>query len=138
MRVTLSVIKAGGNVEFVDCNRNDLCMSLDDLKVKIDLYRPIAVWVVHIGGHIAFQIEEIAALLRDRGIVLLEDCAHAHGSSWKGKRAGTWGNAGVYSFYATKTVSTGEGGMLVTCDRNLADFALALAEGHKLSTGRDH
>lgn len=123
MATPLSVIKAGGNVEFVDCNKDDLCLSLDDLKVKIEKYKPAAVWVVHIGGHIAFQIEKIAELCRQKGIVLLEDCAHAHGASWSGKKAGVWGDAGVYSFYATKTVSTGEGGMLVSNNKSLVEFA---------------
>ena len=123
MATPLSVIKAGANVEFVDCNRDDLCISLDDLKLKIDKHGPAAVWAVHIGGHIAFQIEEIARLCKEKGIVLLEDCAHAHGASWNRKRPGTWGDAGVYSFYATKTISTGEGGMLVTKNMDLVDFA---------------
>ena len=70
--------------------------------------------LVHIGGHIAFEIERIAELCRAEGIFLIEDCAHAHGASWNGRRPGTWGDAGVWSFYATKTVSTGEGGMLVS------------------------
>ncbi|MBD3379130.1 MAG: aminotransferase class I/II-fold pyridoxal phosphate-dependent enzyme [Candidatus Omnitrophica bacterium] len=125
MATPLSVVKAGADVEFVDCNKDDLCVSLDDLKAKIEEFNPAAVWVVHIGGHIAFQIEEIADLCREKGIVLLEDCAHAHGASWNGKRPGTWGDAGVYSFYATKTVSTGEGGMLVTRNKDLAEFARA-------------
>lgn len=122
MATPLSVIKAGGNVEFVDCNRNDLCMQLDDLRTKVDHFRPVAVWVVHIGGHIAFQIEEISSLCKARGVLLLEDCAHAHGASWHGKKPGTWGDAGIYSFYATKTISTGEGGMLVTNNTDLAAF----------------
>ena len=123
MATPLSVMKAGGNVEFVDCNRDDLCMSLQDLEAKIDTYHPRAVWLVHIGGHIAFEVDAIARMCRDRGIILLEDCAHAHGASWKGRRPGTWGDAGVYSFYATKTVSTGEGGMLVAEDPGLVEFA---------------
>ena len=123
MATPLSVIKAGGQVEFVDCNKEDLCLSLEDLKVKIEKYNPVAVWVVHIGGHIAFQIEEIAALCKEKGIILLEDCAHSHGASWNGKKAGVWGDAGLYSFYATKTVSTGEGGMLVTNNKDLIEFA---------------
>lgn len=123
MATPLSVLKAGGRVEFVDCNRNDLCLSFEDLKIKIDKYKPVAVWVVHIGGHIAFQIEEIAKLCKEKGIVLLEDCAHAHGASWNGKMPCTWGDLGVYSFYATKTISTGEGGMLVTKNNQLLEFA---------------
>lgn len=123
MATPLSIVKAGGQVEFVDCNKNDLCVSIEDLKLKIDKYKPAAVWVVHIGGHIAFQIEEIAKLCKAKNIVLIEDCAHAHGSSWNGKKPGIWGDAGVYSFYATKTISTGEGGMLVSKDKSLIEFA---------------
>ena len=51
---------------------------------------------------------------REHGIFLIEDCAHAHGASWNGRKAGTYGDAGVYSLYATKTISTGEGGVLVS------------------------
>jgi len=123
MATPLSVIKAGGKVEFVDCNKEDLCLSFEDLKTKIDKYNPIAVWVVHIGGHIAFQIKEIANLCKEKGIILLEDCAHSHGASWNGQKAGVWGDVGLYSFYATKTISTGEGGMLVTDNNDLIEFA---------------
>jgi len=119
----LSVTKVGGRLGFVDCNKEDLCVSLDDLKQKIGSSKPTALWVVHIGGHIAFQINEITKLCKEEGITLLEDCAHAHGASWNGIRAGSWGDAGIYSFYATKTISTGEGGMLVTSNKDLAEFA---------------
>lgn len=123
MATPLSVVKAGGKVEFVDCNKSDLCISFKDLKQKVDIYKPIAIWVVHIGGHIAFQIEEITALCKEKNIILLEDCAHSHGASWKGKKPGSWGEAGIYSFYATKTLPTGEGGMLVTKNIDLVEFA---------------
>ncbi len=123
MATPLSAIKAGAKVEFVDCNKNDLCMNLDDLKSKIKLYKPVAIWLVHIGGHIAFQTNEIAKLCKENNIRLIEDCAHAHGAHWGNKKAGVWGDAGVYSFYATKTISTGEGGMLVSKDKGLIEFA---------------
>jgi perosamine synthetase len=133
MATPLSVVKAGGRVEFVDCNQGDLCISLEDLRRKIDEFHPAAVWLVHIGGHIAFQINEIAALCRDKRVVLLEDCAHAHGASWNGTKAGAWGDAGIYSFYATKTISTGEGGMLVTANNDLVEFARAYRNYGKFS-----
>jgi len=123
MATPLVIIKANANVEFVDCNKNDLCMSVDDLKKKVKKYKPAAVWVVHIGGHIAFEINEIAELCKRKKIILLEDCAHAHGASWNGNKPGTWGDAGVFSFYGTKTITTGEGGMLVTTNRDLVNFA---------------
>jgi len=123
MATPLSVIKSGGQVEFIDCNTCDLCLSMDSLKEKIAKYNPAAVWVVHIGGHIAFQIEEIAELCRSKKIILIEDCAHAHGASWNSRKPGSYGDAGIYSFYATKTISTGEGGMLVSNNNDLLEFA---------------
>jgi dTDP-4-amino-4,6-dideoxygalactose transaminase len=112
-------------VAFVDCNREDLCMSFADFEAKVVRHRPRAAVLVHIGGHIAFDVERIAELCRAEGIFLIEDCAHAHGASWAGRRPGSWGDAGVWSFYATKTVSTGEGGMLVARDPELLAFARA-------------
>ena len=123
MATPLSVLHMGGRVEFVDCNREDLCMSFADLERKVAEHRPRAVFVVHIGGHIAFDIDRIAELCRAEGIFLIEDCAHAHGAEWNGRRAGTWGDAGVWSFAPTKTISTGEGGMLVSRHEELMDFA---------------
>jgi perosamine synthetase len=125
MAVPLAAQRAGARVEFVDCNREDLCMSFADFEAKVARHRPRAVILVHIGGHIAFDIERIAGLCRAEGIFLIEDCAHAHGAGWHGRRPGTWGDAGLWSFYATKTVSTGEGGMLVTRDPELVAFARA-------------
>lgn len=75
--------------------------------------------MVHIGGHIAFEIEQIAKLCEERKIALIEDCAHAHGAQWNGRTAGSWGIAGSYSFYATKTMPLGEGGMIVSRDEDL-------------------
>jgi dTDP-4-amino-4,6-dideoxygalactose transaminase len=97
------------------------------------MFHPAVVWLVHIGGHIAFQTNEIVALCRDKQVVLIEDCAHAHGASWNGRKAGSWGHAGIYSFYATKTISTGEGGMLVTADNDLVEFARAYRNYGKFS-----
>lgn len=114
MATPLAVIHAGGTPVFGDCNREDLCLSLAEVERGIARARPRAVFLVHIGGHIAFEVEAIAALCRAEGVALIEDCAHAHGASWNGKRPGTWGDAGIFSLYATKTVTAGEGGVLVS------------------------
>jgi dTDP-4-amino-4,6-dideoxygalactose transaminase len=98
-------------------------MSYDDFVVKAERHQPRAVFLVHIGGHIAFDSERIASWCRENGVFLIEDCAHAHGADWNGRRPGTFGDAGLYSFYATKTVSTGEGGMLVSRHPDLIEFA---------------
>lgn len=123
MATPLAIINSGANVQFVDCNKTDLCMSYDDMVKKAEQYKPAAVWVVHIGGHIAFDIDKIADYCKKNNIILLEDCAHSHGASWNGKKPGEWGDAGFYSFYATKTITTGEGGMLVSKHKDLIEFA---------------
>ena len=123
MATPLAAIGAGAEVEFVDCNRTDLCMSFSDFERQAERHRPRAAILVHIGGHIAFDSERIAAYCAANGIFLLEDCAHAHGAEWEGRpRPGGFGDAGVYSLYATKTVSTGEGGVLVSSDPDLVEF----------------
>jgi perosamine synthetase len=123
MATPLSVLQLGGHVEFVDCNREDLCMSFTDFEAKASKYKPKIAFVVHIGGHLSFDIQQIADYCRAEGIFLIEDCAHAHGASWFGRHAGTWGDAGIWSFAPTKTISTGEGGALVSRHSELIDFA---------------
>jgi perosamine synthetase len=128
MATPLAILRAQGEVVFVDCNREDLCMSFADFEAKAERHKPRAAVLVHVGGHLAFESERIASYCRDHGIFLLEDCAHAHGAGWDGRRPGTFGDAGVYSFYATKTVSTGEGGVLVSADADLRAHARAFRD----------
>jgi len=113
--------RAGANVIYADCNKDDLCISLDDIKKKVTSATK-AIAVVHIGGHIAFEIEEIAEFCRLNNIYLIEDCAHAHGASFHGKTAGSWGLGGAYSFYATKTMPLGEGGMICSLDEDFMNW----------------
>jgi perosamine synthetase len=128
MATPLAIRAAGGQPVFVDCNREDLCMSANDLEEKIERHRPRACVLVHIGGHLAFESERIGAVCREAGVFLLEDCAHAAGASWHGRRPGMFGTAGVYSLYATKTISTGEGGVLVSGNHDLIEFARAFRD----------
>ena len=123
MATPLAALGAGAAVEFVDCNRNDLCMSFEDFEAKAERFKPKAAILVHIGGHLAFDSELIASYCRENGIFLLEDCAHAHGAEWSATKPGGFGDAGVYSLYATKTISSGEGGILVSANPDLIEFA---------------
>jgi dTDP-4-amino-4,6-dideoxygalactose transaminase len=125
MATPLAALRAGARVEFVDCNREDLCMSFTDFEAQAERHRPRAAILVHIGGHLAFETPQIAEYCAAHGIFLLEDCAHAHGASWHGRRPGSWGDAGVFSLYATKTISTGEGGMLVSRRPEVIEHARA-------------
>jgi dTDP-4-amino-4,6-dideoxygalactose transaminase len=125
MATPLAAVHAGASIEFVDCNREDLCLSFADFEAKAHRHKPKAALLVHIGGHIAFEAEQIAGFCAQEGIFLIEDCAHAHGATWNGRHPGSYGDAGVYSLYATKTISTGEGGMLVSKRSDLLDHARA-------------
>jgi perosamine synthetase len=125
MATPLAAVRAGARVEFVDCNCSDLCMSFADFEAKAERHRPRAVFLVHIGGHLAFDSEQIANYCREHGIFLIEDCAHAHGASWNGRKPGSYGDVGVFSLYATKTISTGEGGVLVSMRPEVIEHARA-------------
>lgn len=116
-----AVQMAGGIPVFADCNKEDLCLSLDSVKDKVT-ENTKAVIIVHIGGHIAFQVEEIASFCKERGLELIEDCAHVHGGWWNGKTGGHYGIAGAYSFYATKTMPLGDGGMVVSKNQELLEW----------------
>jgi dTDP-4-amino-4,6-dideoxygalactose transaminase len=67
------------------------------------------------GGHPA-DLDRLVAITGDRGLFLLEDCAHAHGSEWNGRKVGTFGVAGTFSFQSSKLMTAGEGGVIVTND----------------------
>jgi dTDP-4-amino-4,6-dideoxygalactose transaminase len=80
----------------------------------------VGVMVVHMGGIVTPALEAIANWCADRGLWLFEDCAHAHGSRLGERHVGTFGAAGAFSFFATKVITSGEGGMFVTDDDDLA------------------
>ena len=78
--------------------------------------------ITHIGGWINPDIEQIASLCRKKSISLIEDCAHSMGSLLNNNHSGLYGDAGVYSLYATKAVPVGEGGIVVAKDNDLLEM----------------
>ena len=99
----------------------------------------VAAVVVHIGGTISPDIGRIVELCDQRGIVLIEDAAHAHGSAWQGRPAGSFGRAAAFSFYPTKVMTSGEGGMILTADEALRDDAVVYRDQGKSGFfGGDH
>ena len=127
-----AVTLAGGNVVFLDTDPRTMGVSLKEVERRAT-ERTAAVIVVHIGGIISKELPAIAAWCRDRGIPLVEDAAHAHGSETDGKRAGQFGVAAAYSFFATKVITSGEGGMVVTSDSDLAEKCRGLRDYGKIS-----
>jgi perosamine synthetase len=117
-----SVIFAGGRPIFADMLEDTLCVDPKDVRERISS-RTAGVIVVHVAGLICPQIKELSELCEDHNLFLLEDCAHAHGAMINGKMAGTLSDAGCFSFYPTKVMTTGEGGMITTDDSSLAEAA---------------
>lgn len=115
---------AGGKPVLVDI-AEDLLIDFEKLKAAVN-EKTKAVMIVHLAGYIHPEIEKIKAFCKERGLLLLEDAAHAHGASYKGVQAGAWGDAGAFSYYATKVMATGVGGMLTTNDEGLAARAKSL------------
>ena len=79
--------------------------------------------LTHIGGRVNPDIELIAEICKNKGVSLIEDCAHSLGSTFKGKHTGLFGDAGVYSLYATKAIPVGEGGIILTNNDELNEIA---------------
>jgi dTDP-4-amino-4,6-dideoxygalactose transaminase len=94
--------------------------------------RTRAIMAMHYGGH-AGQVEALAALAREHGLMLLEDAAHAAGSRLGGRHLGTLGAASAFSFFSNKNLAVGEGGMAITGDEELAD-RMRLLRSHGMTT----
>ncbi|MDQ6782182.1 MAG: DegT/DnrJ/EryC1/StrS family aminotransferase [Actinomycetota bacterium] len=117
-----AALHAGAKVRFADADAATLSVSVATVAAALSPATRVVV-VVHIGGMVCPDIEAIAELCERKGVLLVEDAAHAHGSLWQGRSAGTFGRAAAFSFYPTKVIASGEGGMIVTDDEAVADEA---------------
>jgi len=117
-----AVQHAGGIPVFADAARDTLAISVDDVISRITP-KTAGVVIVHIGGIVSPELPRLEAECRARGIFLLCDAAHAHGATLDRRDASDWGVASTYSFYPTKVMTSGEGGMIVTDDANIAETA---------------
>jgi dTDP-4-amino-4,6-dideoxygalactose transaminase len=91
-----------------------------------------ALVVLHYGGH-PCRMDEILELARAKGIAVVEDAAHAPGATWRGRKCGSIGDVGCFSFFSNKNLPTGEGGMVVTDDDELAE-KIRLLRSHGMTT----
>jgi len=101
---------------FVDIDPKSLTMSFEDLKKKYTK-DCVAVIPVHLGGH-PCEMEKIVPWAKKKKLIVIEDCAETCGGSYKGKKLGTWGDFGCFSFEEKKIMTTGDGGMIVTNHKN--------------------
>ena len=117
-----AVVHAGARPVFADVSPTTMAMDAASVQAALGP-DTAAVMLVHIGGMITPEVDAIRSLCDARGVVLVEDAAHAHGSSYDGRPAGSFGVAAGFSFYPTKVVAAGEGGMILTADHELRDEA---------------
>ena len=112
---------------FVDCNNKTLMPSIDDVKrilmgIKKEQRENTILLLSHIGGIVNPDIFDISELCWNEKVILLEDCAHSFGATIDGLHSGLFGDAGVYSYYATKAIPGGEGGLVVTNDKTIGEW----------------
>ncbi len=116
----IAAARAGAAVRLIDVDPRTLAPTLEQVRSASN-GRTKAVVLVHMGGIIGPDTDAIVEWCTTKGIAVVEDCAHAHGSTRGGLHAGRFGVAGAFSFFATKVMTSGEGGMVVLEDADLAE-----------------
>jgi dTDP-4-amino-4,6-dideoxygalactose transaminase len=133
-----AVVHAGGVPRFADVDPETMALSAATVEQALTAATAVVV-LVHIGGLISPEVEAIDQLCRQHGVVLVEDAAHAHGSTLAGQAAGSFATAAAFSFYPTKVMTSAEGGMIVTDDEGIRDEALVYRDQGKAGfLGGDH
>jgi len=127
-----AVVHAGAAPVFLDMDPESFAVSPEEVERRLTA-RTAAVIVVHIGGIVSRRMPELVELAARKGFPLVEDAAHAHGSSLAGRAAGSFGCAGSFSFYPTKVMTSAEGGMIVTGDSRIAEEARIYRDQGKAS-----
>ena len=120
-----SIILSGNIPLIVDIDEETLCMSKESILDNLDDDVGAIMWV-HMAGLISPQFSEIKSICDERDIFIIEDAAHTHGASVDGVMAGNLGEVGCFSFYPSKVLATGEGGMITTNNKELTEKARIL------------
>jgi perosamine synthetase len=128
-----AVVFTGAKPVFADIDPATYCMDPSSFESAITS-KSVAVIPVHLYGLMA-DMESIVKIAREHGLVVIEDAAQAHGAELNGRKAGSFGDFGCFSFYASKSITTGEGGMVTLNRRDNAD-ALCSIRNH--GEGRHH
>jgi dTDP-4-amino-4,6-dideoxygalactose transaminase len=128
-----AVLYCGGTPVFADvAGDHDLSLDVEDVRARIT-ERTKAVTVVHFGGYPG-AVRELAALCDEHGIALIEDTAHAPSATLEGRKLGTFGQSGCFSFFSNKVLPAGEGGLLATDDDAVAERVRSL-RSHAMTSG---
>jgi perosamine synthetase len=119
------IVNLGAKPVFVDILEDSWCIDPDKAEAAITS-RTKAIVAVHLYGNVC-EMDRLLAIGEKHGVPVIEDAAEAIGSVWHGKRAGSMGTFGAFSFHGTKTLTTGEGGIFVTQDEKLYEKVLTLS-----------
>ena len=119
MATALAASYIGATPVIVDVEPTTLCMDPEKMRAAITP-KTRAIIPVHVYGSTA-DMEKILEIADAHGIPVIEDCAHMHGGFWNGRGVGSWGKVGSFSFQQSKTMSSGEGGICITNDPELAE-----------------
>jgi len=125
-----SVLQTGAIPVLADINEETLNISAGSI-IKNISRKTKAIIPVHLAGT-PCDMQKIMRIARSHSLKVIEDCAHGIGTSYNKKHVGNFGNAGCFSFYPTKNLTTIEGGMVITNDKKIADF-IQLARNHGMS-----
>ena len=124
MACAFSIDQCGAIPVPIDIHTNTWQMDMKKVEKKITK-KTKAIMVVHLFGH-ASDMDPLIKVAKKYNLKIIEDCAESHGVEYKGKRVGSIGDIGAFSFYANKTITSGEGGMIVTNSSKLAKKARSL------------
>ena len=127
-----AVVHAGARPVLMDTEPETFATAPEEIERRITP-NTAGVIVVHIGGLVSPRMAELQEVVERKGIWLLEDAAHGHGSSFDGTAAGAFGIAGAFSFYPTKVMTAAEGGMITTNDDRVNDEARIYRDQGKAS-----
>ena len=125
-----AVLFAGAMPVMVDVRSGTDCIDCDLVEAAITP-RTKAIIVVHLGGHPA-DMDRVVELAKRHGLFLIEDCAHAHSSEWRGRRVGGFGAASAFSFQSSKLMTAGEGGIILTNDDEVERLARSVHDCGRL------
>ncbi len=120
-----AIIHAGGVPVLADCDRNTMTIDPSEIERKISP-KTRAILVVHMAGR-PCEMDDIMNIARRYDLAVIEDCAHAIETEYHGTPAGCFGQAGCFSFYVTKNITTGEGGMIITDSDSIAERVKIMA-----------
>lgn len=114
----IAVIRLGAIPVLVDAEPETWCMDVKQIESRLTL-KTKAIMPVHIYGH-PVDMDPVMAIAEKHNLVVIEDAAEVHGAEYRGAKCGSIGHISAWSFYANKIISTGEGGMVLTSDKNMA------------------